>query len=150
MYSVRYSGLEIVTTWWRQNGVVICGDIRLSISIMRADGVRFLPARARPWRKRGDYDENSLFLGETQKNKYCRGNKRLLYKICCFVLAVKVGQCWHKMHKHLVSRYLPHHSEFVLYDETVFSFFACGKIFLTHSELGSYRDALNCNAFMYF
>ena len=36
---------------------------------MRADDVQFLPARARPWRKRGDYDENSLFLGETQKNR---------------------------------------------------------------------------------
>ena len=36
---------------------------------MSADGVRFLPAGARPWRKRGDYDENSLFLGETQKNR---------------------------------------------------------------------------------
>jgi hypothetical protein len=67
MYNVYYSRLEIATTWWRQNGVVIRGDIRLSISVMRADGVRFLPARARPWRKRGDYDENSLFFRETQK-----------------------------------------------------------------------------------
>jgi len=42
MYNVHYSVLEIATTWWRQDGVVIRVD-RLSISVMRTDGVRFLP-----------------------------------------------------------------------------------------------------------
>jgi len=51
MCNVHYSGLEIATTWWRQNGVVT----RRSISIMRADGVRFLP-------QAHDLDANAVII----------------------------------------------------------------------------------------